>query len=182
MSKGRTVTTERDFSERVATWSEEDRAAEDARRNKNFFMMFKAQGSPAVRKMIRLNGIAAELFLFIAETMDRSNAVVGSGKAFAAALGVSEASVSRALKILDDEGYIARFKTGGSNVIVANPDLVWNSWATGKDACMFGNAKVLMSKSEQDTTLVRKFAHVIPKVAPKKVVDQHNDQPDSDEK
>lgn len=168
MSKKRkadtTIQADLDFKTRVAEWVDEDQKAEEEKKNRNFFMMFKQHGSPAVRKMIRLNGIAAELFLFIAENMDKSNALVGSGKAFAAALGTSEASISRALKVLDEEGYIARFKSGGSNVIVANPDLVWNSWATGKEACLFSNAKVLISKGEQDSTLIRKFAHMLPKV------------------
>lgn len=161
------VATATDFKNRVATWNEEDSSreveAENAKRNRNFYMTFKDEGSPKIRKLIRLNGVAAELFLFIGENMDKSNALVASGKAFATALDTSEASISRALKVLDEEGYIARFKTGGSNVVVANPDIVWNSWATGKTVCLFNNAKVLLSKDEQDKTLVRKFPHVLPK-------------------
>lgn len=162
--KAATIETERDFKTRTDEWTAEDQRAEEEKKNRNFFMMFKQNGSPAVRKMIRLNGIAAELFLFIAENMDAKNGLVASGKAFASALNTSEASISRALKLLDEEGYIARFKTGGSNLIVANPDLVWSSWANGKDTCLYANAKVLISKGEQDANLVRKFSHLIPKV------------------
>ena len=164
------ISTPADYRDRVAAWTEEDAAreaeAEKAKKNRNFYMTFKDEGSPKIRKLIRLNGVAAELFLFIGENMDKSNALVASGKAFASALDTSEASVSRALKVLDEQGYIARFKTGGSNVVVANPDIVWNSWATGKTVCLFNNAKVLLSKDEQDKTLVRKFAHVLAKKLP----------------
>lgn len=156
-------TRELDFKSRQQEWATEDEAREEAKKNRNFYMMFKEHGSPALRQMIKLNGIAAQLFLFIAENMDKSNAIVGSGVAFASALGVSPPSITRALKILDDEGYIVRFRSGGSNVIVANPELVWNSWATGKDTCLFSNAKVILSKSEQDQPLIRKFSHVVPK-------------------
>lgn len=168
--KSQVVSAPADYRDRVATWNEEDAAreaeAEKAKKNRNFYMTFKDEGSPKIRKLIRLNGVAAELFLFIGENMDKSNALVASGKAFAAALETSEASISRALKVLDEQGYIARFKTGGSNVVVANPDIVWNSWATGKTVCLFNNAKVLLSKDEQDKTLVRKFSHVLAKKLP----------------
>ena len=170
------ISTPADYRDRVAAWSEEDAAreaeAEKAKKHRNFYMPFKDEGSPKIRKLIRLNGVAAELFLFIGENMDKSNALVASGKAFSAAVDTSEASISRALKVLDEQGYIARFRSGGSNVVVANPDIVWNSWATGKTVCLFNNAKVLLSKDEQDKTLVRKFAHVLAKKLPEDEVEE----------
>lgn len=176
VKKTMVVATPNDYKARIATWSEEDatreQEAELAKKNRNFYMTFKDEGSPKIRKLIRLNGVAAELFLFIGENMDKSNALVASGKAFAAALETSEASISRALKVLDEQGYIARFRTGGSNVVVANPEIVWNSWATGKTVCLFNNAKVLLSKDEQDKTLVRKFSYVLEK---KLALDQANE-------
>lgn len=131
--------------------AEEELARERARLNSDFYMLFKKTGSPVLRDLIGLNPTAARIFMLLAETADRTNAIVASGKALAAALGTSEASVSRSVKLLIERKLIDKFKTGNSNVFILNPEVVWSAWKTGKDYCLFGNAKVLLSKNEQDT-------------------------------
>jgi len=129
----------------------EEREAAERKKNDDFFMVFKKNGSPLLRDLITVSPIGARLFMLLAEQADRTNAIVASGKALAAALQVSEASISRAIKTLIEKKLIDKLNTGGSNVFILNPDVVWSAWKTGKDFCMFGNAKVLISKSEQDT-------------------------------
>jgi hypothetical protein len=80
------------------------------------------------------------------------------------ALGVSEASVSRAIKTLIDKKLIEKFQSGGSNVFVLNPEVVWSAWKTGKSHCLFGNAKVLISKNEQDKITRKKLSVVLEKL------------------
>lgn len=145
--------------------AEEEAARERAKKNADFFMVFKGteRGAQLIRKLILKNHLAGALFMYLAETMDKTNAVVASGKALSEVLDISEASVSRAIKHLVDERFIARFKTGGSNLFVANPDLVWNAWANGKSTCLFNNTKVLISRSEQDKTMMKKFNFVFEK-------------------
>ena len=118
-------------------------------------MVFKDGGSQKVRDLIKISSPAALIFMFLAEQADRTNAVVASGKALASYLQLSEPTVSRALKLLSkrEEGkepYLEIIKSGGTNVFVLNPDIVWSAWKTGKDYCLFGNAKVLVSTNEQD--------------------------------
>lgn len=145
--------------------AEEAAAREEAKKNHNFFQVSKGagRGAPALRKLIQDNHHAGALFMYLAEMMDRTNAIVASGKALSEVLEISEASVSRAIKHLVDNRYVARFKTGGSNLFVANPDFVWNSWATGKATCLFNNTKVLISKGEQDKTMMKRFNLVFEK-------------------
>lgn len=133
---------------------EEDKKAAEAtalaKKNQDFFMVFKKTGSPVLRDLIDVSPIGARLFILLAESADRTNAIVASGKALAAALDVSEPSISRAIKMLIERKLVERLKSSGSNVFLLNPEVVWSAWATGKDYCMFGNAKVLLSKNEQD--------------------------------
>lgn len=148
---------------------EEQELLERAKKNDNFFMIFKSkEGSEQLRELIKKSPPAAQLFMFLAEQADRTNAVVASGKALASYLNLSEPTISRALKILSkrEEGkepYLEILKSGGSNVFVLNPDIIWSAWKTGKDYCLFGNAKILLSTSEQDVGLKKRLNVLIEK-------------------
>ena len=53
--------------------------------------------------------------------------------------------------------YLEVLKSGGTNVFILNPDIVWSAWKTGKDHCLFGQAKVLVTASEQDKAFRRRL-------------------------
>lgn len=156
----------------------EQEEREKERKNSNFYMFYKTKESSAkVRSLIKQNAVAAMLFMFLAEQADRNNAVVASGKALASLLEVSEATISRALKVLTtkkDNGepaYLEILKSGGTNVFILNPEIVWSAWRTGKDYCLFGNAKVLLSTDEQDVALKKRLTMLIEKVDGKQTLD-----------
>jgi DNA-binding transcriptional regulator YdaS (Cro superfamily) len=162
---------------------EEEKAQEEAekekdRKNTNFYMFYKTKESSAkVRSLIKKNPVAAMLFMFLAEQADRNNAVVASGKALASLLEVSEATISRALKVLTtkkedgEPAYLEILKSGGTNVFILNPEIVWSAWRTGKDYCLFGNAKILLSTDEQDVALKKRLTVLIEKVEQKHALD-----------
>jgi sugar/nucleoside kinase (ribokinase family) len=158
--KTTTVETNSDFREREAEWAAQDRDREASKKNANFYQVYTERGSPTIRAMIDASPSAARVFLFVAETMDRENALVASQTALAEAVGISQAQVSRALSWLEERGHIARFKTGTSTVIVANPDLVWKAWANGKPAVV-AKSKVLLSLKEQNAPVRRHGAMLI---------------------
>lgn len=140
----------------------EAEAREKAKKNDNFYMLFKDGGSQKVRDLIKISPPAAQIFMFLAEQADRTNAVVASGKALASYLKISEATVSRALKFLSarEEGkepFLEILKSGGTNVFILNPEIVWSAWKTGKDYCLFGNAKILISTNEQDVGVKKRL-------------------------
>lgn len=147
---------------------EEKEARKRAQKNDNFYMLFKDGGSQQVRELIKISPPAAQIFMFLAEQADRTNAVVASGKALAKVLNLSEATVSRALKILskkeeNKEPYLEILKSGGTNVFVLNPDIVWSAWKTGKDYCLFGNAKILITTDEQDLSVKKRLNFLLEK-------------------
>ena len=75
----------------------EEEARERAKKNDNFFMVFKTkEGAERLRQLINKSGAAAQVFMLLAEQADRTNAVVASGKALATCLGLSEPTISRA--------------------------------------------------------------------------------------
>ena len=162
---------------------EEEKALEQSerekeRKNSNFYMFYKTKESSAkVRSLIKKNAVAAMLFMFLAEQADRNNAVVASGKALASLLEVSEATISRALKVLTEKketgepSYLEIVKSGGTNVFILNPEIVWSAWRTGKDYCLFGNAKVLLSTDEQDMALKKRLTMLIEKAEVKQSLD-----------
>ena len=101
----------------------------------NFYQVNK-DSSNYLRSCLKENPRALELLLFIY-------------KVFQEALGVGQATIARAIKYLKDNGFIYVYKSGSSNVYVANNDLVWNSWGTNLEYCEFP-ANIVLSKSEQE--------------------------------
>jgi DNA-binding transcriptional regulator YdaS (Cro superfamily) len=144
------------------------------KKNDDFYMVFKRSGSPLLRNLIEKSSIAARLFLFLTEEADRSNALVASQKALAIKLEVSEASITRAIKMLEELEMIERQFSGGTSIFVLNPAVVWNAWAIGKNSCMFGNARVLISKDEQPE-VIKKRVNLILTKAPAKPSEENEE-------
>lgn len=90
--------------------------------------------------------------------MDKYNAVVCSYKVLQEALGISSATITRAVKYLKDNGFISVYKTGTSNVYIANPNLVWNSWNNVK-YCEFP-ANIILSAAEQEKVFDKRIQTV----------------------
>ena len=95
------------------------------------------------------NPKALKLLLFIFDHMDKYNAVICSYKVFQETLGMGQATVARCVKYLKDHGFLYVYKTGTSNVYVANKNLVWNSWGNNVEYCEFP-ANIILSASEQE--------------------------------
>lgn len=122
----------------------EDRKSPFAR-----FYQVNKQHSEDLMWLLNTNPNAYKILLFIFDHMDKYNAVMCSYVVLQEYFGLSRATVSRAVKVLKDNGFIAILKSGTSNVYVANPDLVWNSWGNNVQYCEFP-ANVILSKSEQE--------------------------------
>ena len=113
-----------------------------------FYQVIK-DNSEYLRSCLRENPKALELLFFIFDHMDKYNAVICSYQVFQEALGMSKATIQRSIKYLKDNGFVYIYKTGTSNVYVANKDLVWNSWGNNIDYCEFP-ANIVLSRSEQE--------------------------------
>lgn len=113
------------------------------------FYQINRDNSEYLSSCLRENPKALELLFFIFDHMDKYNAVVCSYQVFQEALGISKATVQRCVKYLKDNGFVYVYKSGTSNVYVANKELVWNSWGTNYEYCEFP-ANIILSASEQE--------------------------------
>lgn len=124
-----------------------------ARRQSPFarFYQVNKDKSEYLRSCLKENPKALEVLFFIFDHMDQYNAVICSYKVLQDALDISQPTVARCVKYLKEHGFIYVYKSGTSNVYVANKTLVWNSWGNNTKYCEFP-ANVLLTATEQETT------------------------------
>lgn len=115
----------------------------------NKFYQVNKDNSDYLRSCLDENPKALKLLFFIFDHMDKYNAVVCSYVVFSEELKMSKATIQRAIKYLKDNGFLYVYKTGTSNVYVANKDLVWNSWGNNVEYCEFP-ANIILSRTEQE--------------------------------
>lgn len=142
------------FKQRDLDLKAQDAAEEEERKKvrKSPFSRFyqvNKDNSEYLRSCLRENPKALELLFFIFDNMDKYNAVICSYKVFQEVLGMSKATIQRSIKYLREHGFIYVYKTGASNVYVANQKLVWNSWGNNIAYCEFP-ANIILSASEQE--------------------------------
>lgn len=113
------------------------------------FYQVNKEHSEDLMWLVKTNPNAYRILLFLFDHMDKYNAVMCSYQVFQESLEISRATASRAVKLLKSKGFIAVLKSGTSNVYIANPDLVWNSWGNNMLYCEFP-ANVILTASEQE--------------------------------
>ena len=128
---------------------ENEKRARDRKSPFSRFYQVNKDNSEYLRSCLKENPKALELLFFIFDHMDKYNAVVCSYKAFQETLGMAQATVARSVKYLKEKGFLYVYKSGTSNVYVANKELVWNSWGNNTKFCEFP-ANVILSKTEQE--------------------------------
>ena len=112
------------------------------------FYQINKKNSSVLRECLDINPTALKLLLFLFDNMDKYNAVMCSYAVFQESLNMSKPTITRCIRYLKDNGLIYVFRSGTSNVYVANPDVVWNSWGYNKKYCKFP-ANIILAKSEQ---------------------------------
>lgn len=131
---------------------EQEEQEELKRQKKSPFARFyqvNKDNSEYLRSCLKENPKALQVLFFIFDHMDKYNAVVCSYKVFQDALDMGQATVARSIKYLKEHGFLYVYKTGSSNVYVANKDLVWNSWGNNREYCEFP-ANIVLTASEQE--------------------------------
>lgn len=142
------------FEEREKDLEEQAKRDEQARKRaknspfSNFYQFNRAQ----TQNMISLASKypkAQVILLFLLDQMDEYNGVLCSYKVLQEALGMSQATVARSIKVLKDFNFIAIFKCGTANLYSVNKILAWSSWGTNYKYAKF-DAKILISETEQE--------------------------------
>lgn len=144
---------EMSFEQRARDLEEQEREEQKKLREErkspfSRFYQINKDNSDYLRSCLDENPKALKLLLFIFDHMDKYNAVICSYKVFQETLGMGQATVARCVKYLKDHGFLYVYKTGTSNVYVANKNLVWNSWGNNVEYCEFP-ANIILSASEQ---------------------------------
>lgn len=118
----------------------------------NDFVQIYRKPMRSFRKIIRENPVAAEIFYFLLEHMDRGNSLACSHSTLQEVTGMSKSTITRAVKFLRDEQHISVSKMGNCNVYHINADIAWTTWGNGKKYAKF-NATIVISESEQEDSL-----------------------------
>lgn len=99
-------------------------------------------------KVAASNGLAAAIFLFFARKSDKYNKVICSYKLLQETFNVSERTISRAIRCLEQSELVTIYRTGTSNVYVLDNNITWKSDGWRNEYCEF-DATVIMTRSEQ---------------------------------
>lgn len=115
-------------------------------KNENFVQMYRDH-MPELRWLMKKSGIASSILNFIMEHMDYHNALCCSYTVFMDYFDVSKPTISRAIKLLKDNGFIDVLKSGTSNVYIVNHEVAWTSYGEDKKMCKF-NGNIIVSQKE----------------------------------
>lgn len=129
----------------------------DENKNGNFVQFYR-DNMKAVSELAFKNQMALKLFMFICEHMDGYNALVASQQVFMDYLDASRSTVSRAIKVLKEEGFLDILKSGTSNVYIINPNIAWTSYSNQRKYCKF-TGNVLISAGENKDWFYRNQKH-----------------------
>ena len=119
---------------------------EDRKKNHNFIQLYR-DNMPELRWLMSNHNFASSLLFFILEHMDNRNALACSYSVFEDYFGKSRSTVYRAIKLLEENGFLNLLKMGTSNVYVVNQDLAWSDSNDKKKFTKY-DGKILVSKKE----------------------------------
>lgn len=138
---------------------------EEERKNKGFAQVYP-KGWRRLRWLMQEKPTAARLYSWIAEHMDPDGgALVVSQTVMAEAMGISEITVRRLTKWLEDKNVMVRVRVGsGVYAYALDPDEVWKAWDTQKDYAVF-RTKTLVKKKDSYNRKVERRIKVMMKEA-----------------
>lgn len=119
---------------------------EERKKNHNFIQLYRDNMSE-LRWLMSNHSFASSLLFFILEHMDNRNALACSYSVFEDYFDKSRSTVYRAIKLLEENGFLNVLKMGSSNVYVVNEDLAWSDSNDKKKFAKY-DGKILVSKKE----------------------------------
>ena len=168
------------FDERLEQLEEMEKQDTEARKRekKSPYKKFWQTNSEHTKDLIWLAGAeprANQILFFLLDQMDAYNAVMCSYQVLQEALEIGRATVTRAIKVLKDKGFIAILKSGTSNVYVVNKELAWNSWGKNVKYCKFPT-NVILSATEN-----KEYIENLEKIKLKQINIKASDNPPADD-
>lgn len=123
-----------------------EKAEKKRRENRNFTQVYP-DGWQRLQVLIRDNSNAARVYAFFAENMGPDGTLCASRGTIAEAMDITERTVSRHVKYLEEVGAVFVLKIGSANVYCLRPEEVWKSFDNAKPYAPF-NTRTLVGKSE----------------------------------
>jgi len=144
----------RSFEERQAELAAIEQSEAMARKqyNRSAFARFTQTNLDRTKEILRLgkdSPTARRILDLFNDVMDRRNGIICSNQTLCEILEVSESSITRAIKILKERGFITVLKTGRENVYAVNHNIFWKN-SGGKMWTSKFDVNVLISLNEQD--------------------------------
>lgn len=126
---------------------------EKSQKNGNFVQIYR-ENMPELRWLMANNGFACSVLFFILEHMDGRNALACSSLVLEDYFKKSRTTISRAVKLLKENGFLDILKMGNSNVYIVNTEVGWTSYNNQKELAKF-DGKILISKKDNKDYVYR---------------------------
>ena len=126
-------------------------AQESSEGRAKFLKQFGEREQKAVgylQKLVNEQPKALNILYFIFDNMDEDNALVCNYKVLEETFGYSISTIKRCIKYLKDNKYLYVYKTGVSNIYLADDRLVWEPYGDTEFSTFHAN--VIISTSEQE--------------------------------
>ena len=131
----------------------------EARKNPPFVQMKQARIKD-IRKHLKTNPVAVDIFLFLAQHMGKDNIVICPLSVLMEETEKARTTVYRAIKYLEEHELLYSIKLGNSKGYALNGDYVWKTFHHSGRYAVFENAKALASKQENKKVMTR-LNHVL---------------------
>lgn len=125
-----------------------DEAREELEKKNYHFVQWQKRSMSDFRRLMGQNTLAAQLLVLFAEKMDKKNAIMISNDTIGLIMGVSRASITRAIRVLKNENWIQIVKISSANAYVINHKVFWQTAGNLKYASF--SAQIIASADEQD--------------------------------
>lgn len=130
----------------------------ERKKNEKFVQMTERRISD-IRKHIRHNAVAVDIFLFLAKHMDHQNIVVCPTNVLMEETDKGRTTVSNAIKYLKSHDLVDVIKVGTTNAYALNGEYVWKTFNHSGRYSVFENARTLVAHSD-NRQLRKRLAHV----------------------
>lgn len=117
------------------------------RKDPQDFAMLTRGYMKEIRELAKRAPAAFQIFMLLAERMNKTNAVVISWSTMSQILGISRATVYRAIALLETEQWVQVVKVGSANGYLINSKVVWRNHSGKRYGSFF--AEVVIGEDEQ---------------------------------
>jgi len=112
------------------------------------FVQFNKQHLSDIEALMAESPLAARVFMFLVEKMDKKNACIMSSTVLTERFQKTRQSIYTAVKVLTTGGFLQTFRASGATVYTLNADVVWQDAGNKKQFAEF-SGNIVIAKSEQ---------------------------------